>query len=108
MNRYALCHNVCIGTGKSMLCVEMIKRFIDHNYGIKSIDHSVDQKSTNHSVDQKNIDHSGDQKSIDHYDCIDRNDDETSSRGPTVLYCAPSNKAVNVGACMLYNYDDIQ
>ena len=55
----------------------MIKRFIDHNYGIKSIDRSDDQKS------------------------IDHNDDETSSRGPTVLYCAPSNKAVNVGACML-------
>ena len=68
MNKYALCHNLYIGTGKSMLCVEMIKQFIDHNYDIKSIDH---------------------------------NDDETSSRGPTVLYCAPSNKAVNVGACML-------
>ena len=40
-----------------MLCVEMIRRFIDHNY------------------------------------------ERTSSRGPTVLYCAPSNKAVNVGAC---------
>ena len=26
-----------------------------------------------------------------------------SSRGPTILYCAPSNKAVNVGACM---YED--
>ena len=68
-----------VGTGKSMLCVEMIRRFIDR---IKSIDHGVDRKS-------------GDQKSIDH------NDDEMSSRGPTVLYCAPSNKAVNVGACML-------
>ena len=82
-----------IGTGKSMLCVEMIKRFIDHNYGIKSIDHS------------------GDQKSIDHNDCIDHNDTKTS-RGPAVLYCAPSNKAVNVGACMLItvqnDYDRIQ
>ena len=48
-----------VGTGKSMLCVEMIKRFVDHNY------------------------------------------EETSTRGPTILYCAPSNKAVNVGACML-------
>ena len=42
-----------------MVCVEMIKRFVDHNYG------------------------------------------KTPSRGPTILYCAPSNKAVNVGACML-------
>ena len=48
-----------VGTGKSMVCVEMIKRFVDHNYG------------------------------------------KTPSRGPTILYCAPSNKAVNVGACML-------
>ena len=48
-----------VGTGKSMLCVEVIKRFVDHNYK------------------------------------------GTSSRGATVLYCAPSNKAVNVGACML-------
>ena len=53
--------NLYIGTGKSMLCVEMIRRFVDHNY------------------------------------------EGTSSRGPTVLYCAPSNKAVNVGACM-YDY----
>ena len=50
-------HVLFIGTGKSMLCVEMIKQFVDHNY------------------------------------------EGTSSRGPTVLYCAPSNKAVNVGAC---------
>ena len=45
--------------------MEMIKRFVDHNYG------------------------------------------KTPSRGPTILYCAPSNKAVNVGACMLitmYSY----
>ena len=40
-----------------MLCVEIIKRFVDYNY------------------------------------------EETPSRGPTVFYCAPSNKAVNVGAC---------
>ena len=47
-----------VGTGKSMVCVEMIKRFVDRNY------------------------------------------EEIPSRGPTVLYCAPSNKAINVGACM--------
>ena len=47
-----------VGTGKSMVCVEMIKRFVGHNYK------------------------------------------GTSFRGPTILYCAPSNKAVNVGACM--------
>ena len=57
----ALCEfiSLFVGTGKSMVCVEMIKRFVDHNYG------------------------------------------KTPSRGPTILYCAPSNKAVNVGACML-------
>lgn len=44
-----------------MLCVEMIRRFVDHNY------------------------------------------EEASTRGPTVLYCAPSNKAVNVGACTYVN-----
>ena len=59
-----------------MLCVEMIQRFIDYNYDI-IIDRDDNRKSDN---------------------C---NDDKTSSRGPTVLYCAPSNKAVNVGACML-------
>ena len=58
-----------------MLCVEMIKQFIDYNYDIKIVDRNDDRKSD------------------------DRNDDETTSRGPTVLYCAPSNKAVNVGAC---------
>ena len=25
---------------------------------------------------------------------------EPPDEGPTILYCAPSNKAVNVGACM--------
>ena len=55
----------------------MIKQFIDYNYDIKIIDRDDDWKSDDH------------------------NDDKTSSRGPTVLYCAPSNKAVNVGACML-------
>ena len=40
--------------------MEMIKRFVDHNYA------------------------------------------RMPSTGPTILYCAPSNKAVNVGACMWY------
>jgi len=30
---------------------------------------------------------------------VDLNYKGASSGGPTILYCAPSNKAVNVGAC---------
>jgi len=30
---------------------------------------------------------------------VDLNYKEASSRGPTILYCASSNRTVNVGAC---------
>ena len=63
-----------LGTGKSKVCVEMIKRFVEHNY------------EDIHSEDGA------------HSDKEAYNDNKTSSRGPTIIYCAPSNKAVNVGA----------
>ena len=68
-----------VGTGKSKVCVEMIKRFVELNY--------------------ENIYSEDDIPSDD-----EAPNDKASARGPTVIYCAPSNKAVNVGACTYTTY----
>ena len=90
-----------LGTGKSKVCAEMIKRFVDLNYYEEEA-HSEDKAPNEEEIHKGDDIYSEDVVSCEDEEQSDNeayNDDKTSSRGPTVIYCAPSNKAVNVGAC---------